>query len=415
MGQIGLIGQTLFCRQTCLRRVVVAAAALALTAPVAISADAPAKKPAEKHHKLPDAMLKTGTFDDKAGKDAASKDSVAKDVAKDSVKSTDKAAPKSTPPPPQAWTVAEIEAAKQQCAVALKGLDAVAAPEEPKREGSCGTPAPFRLLSLGSKPQVAFDPPPLLTCDMIVSLSKWLKNDLQPLAKKHLASEIIKIETMSDYSCRAAYGRVGGKWSEHAFANALDIRGFVTAKAETASVLEGWGPTGRDIIAAAKAAASKAAADATATADANKAAAEKKNAVASAKPGPAPGPSNPPAGATTTTVTATSPPRDVTTSSTAASLPSLFRSTVAPLPASAVDPANTGLGFKEPSRLGGPKDKKDDAPTLGPKGQAALFLRGAHAAACKIFGTTLGPEANNAHRNHFHVDMAPRKGTKYCE
>ena len=43
------------------------------------------------------------------------------------------------------------------------------------------------------------------------------------------------------------------------------------------------------------------------------------------------------------------------------------------------------------------------------------FLKGAHAAACQIFGTTLGPEANNAHRNHFHVDMAPRKVKKICD
>ncbi|HXE00761.1 MAG TPA: extensin family protein [Hyphomicrobium sp.] len=39
----------------------------------------------------------------------------------------------------------------------------------------------------------------------------------------------------------------------------------------------------------------------------------------------------------------------------------------------------------------------------------------AHAAACRIFGTTLGPEANADHRNHFHVDMAPRKFTKICD
>ena len=37
------------------------------------------------------------------------------------------------------------------------------------------------------------------------------------------------------------------------------------------------------------------------------------------------------------------------------------------------------------------------------------FLRDIHASACKVFGTVLGPEANNAHRNHFHVDMAKRQ------
>ena len=44
------------------------------------------------------------------------------------------------------------------------------------------------------------------------------------------------------------------------------------------------------------------------------------------------------------------------------------------------------------------------------------FLRAAHRSACKIFGTVLGPEANNAHQNHFHVDMAERdQEHRICE
>jgi hypothetical protein len=37
------------------------------------------------------------------------------------------------------------------------------------------------------------------------------------------------------------------------------------------------------------------------------------------------------------------------------------------------------------------------------------FLREVHAGACAIFGTTLGPEANADHKNHFHLDMTPRR------
>jgi hypothetical protein len=50
-----------------------------------------------------------------------------------------------------------------------------------------------------------------------------------------------------------------------------------------------------------------------------------------------------------------------------------------------------------------------------PPARISGFLHAAHGGACRIFGTTLGPEANNAHRNHFHVDMAPRKHTNICE
>jgi hypothetical protein len=45
----------------------------------------------------------------------------------------------------------------------------------------------------------------------------------------------------------------------------------------------------------------------------------------------------------------------------------------------------------------------------------AQFLRRMHESACGIFGTVLGPEANEAHRNHFHLDLAARKRSAFCE
>jgi hypothetical protein len=41
--------------------------------------------------------------------------------------------------------------------------------------------------------------------------------------------------------------------------------------------------------------------------------------------------------------------------------------------------------------------------------ERAAFLHAVHAGACRIFGTTLGPEANEAHKNHFHLDMTERR------
>lgn len=43
------------------------------------------------------------------------------------------------------------------------------------------------------------------------------------------------------------------------------------------------------------------------------------------------------------------------------------------------------------------------------------FLRALHRGACKHFGTVLGPEANNAHREHFHFDLHPRRHSNYCQ
>ena len=50
-----------------------------------------------------------------------------------------------------------------------------------------------------------------------------------------------------------------------------------------------------------------------------------------------------------------------------------------------------------------------------PSTPEAKFVHAIHEAACKMFGTVLGPEANDAHKDHFHLDLAPRPGSAYCE
>jgi hypothetical protein len=47
--------------------------------------------------------------------------------------------------------------------------------------------------------------------------------------------------------------------------------------------------------------------------------------------------------------------------------------------------------------------------------QKTFFLRKVHESACGIFTTVLGPEANEAHRNHLHLDLAQRRISALCE
>jgi len=329
-----------------------------------------------------------------------------------------------TPPPPDVWTPAEIETAMARCTQALKGLDATVEPQPPIKEGKCGTPAPVRLISIGKKPQVTFSPPALVNCNMLAPLNTWINNELQPLAAKQLGAKIVKVEVMSDYSCRTAFGRVGHKLSEHAYVDALDIRGFVTEKNQTVHVIEAWGATSRDLVAAAAAAKAQAEKLATAQADAAKAGQDNLR--------------DPRAGSDKA-----QPPTAV-----ASSLGTPGSGLVKSTRANGVDKVTVTLsgGIKRQSvamnaaRLGGPNaDKRREgsksaagkkgkeaasekvatlsptALTVPPSGPRARFLRSAHAAACRIFGTTLGPEANEAHRNHFHVDMAERKYKKICD
>jgi hypothetical protein len=275
---------------------------------------------------------------------------------------------------PPAWSAQDIAAARARCGKLLEGLAVVVIPHEPVREGSeCGTPAPVQLVSAGSYPEVAFSPPPLLTCEMVVALHRWLDGEVQPLARRHLGSPIVRVATMSSFSCRVA--KATGRLSEHGRVNALDIGAFMTAEGQTVLVLADWGPIAREVAAGAIAAR---------TADR-----KKKGQVAARSEREAKAPQRSIPAVAGITVEFSTP-------------------TVGQQPT-----AGVGLGWAPPSRVGGPKAADSaDAEALNRK---ALFLRGVHRAACGIFATTLGPEANKAHKNHFHFDMAARKNGNFCE
>jgi hypothetical protein len=44
----------------------------------------------------------------------------------------------------------------------------------------------------------------------------------------------------------------------------------------------------------------------------------------------------------------------------------------------------------------------------------AAFLKRLHDGSCRVFATVLGPEANEAHRDHFHLDVKVRRSQAIC-
>jgi len=295
----------------------------------------------------------------------------------------------------------DIEAEQARCTALLKGLAIVATIKEPIEEGECGALAPVELTSVGKKPAVTFSPPAIVTCELAAELAGWVAQDVQPLAREFLKHPVSRIETMSSYSCRHAYGRKRTKLSEHGRANALDIRGFVSDAGETAYVLEDWGLTSAEIAAASAAAHQEQAAraaEAGRQAAAAKAAADAAKAKAIAQGKSAPPSPSAPASAANPLATA--------------------KTLVEGLPQ-----APASLSLNPPQHLGGATPNAAAAPVPATPPPAAaepptaksLFLRAVHDKACLRFGTTLGPEANADHRNHIHVDMAERKVRKICD
>jgi hypothetical protein len=48
------------------------------------------------------------------------------------------------------------------------------------------------------------------------------------------------------------------------------------------------------------------------------------------------------------------------------------------------------------------------------KGPEAAFLREIRDGACRMFSTVLSPDYNDLHRDHLHLDQAPRGGWSFC-
>jgi hypothetical protein len=335
---------------------------------------------------------------------------------------------------PEQWSDADVKAAMTQCGQLLAGLDAQFTYQGQVRSGACGTPVPIELSGFGKGVGVTISPPVVVNCATAAAMHKWLKQQVQPLAKGHLGTSIVQVNTMSSYACRNRYGARQAPLSQHAFANAIDVRSFVTAKGQLIDVELHWGPT-RQEVAAFEAAKAKKLAEAKA-----QAAVPQQSAGATAVQPTAATPAAAPVTNSWTThvsrpgqpgivVAALAGYRDTASAIAAPAaqahpspsprpvaahasvLP--IRATFPVLPSGASLAADNGMKIVATGRiatLGAPGPQPGE-----PLDQRAKFLRSVHESGCSVFGTVLGPEANHAHRNHLHVDMAQRRAGSFCQ
>lgn len=79
-----------------------------------------------------------------------------------------------------------------------------------------------------------------MTCGLGYAFTVWVQSDLQIPAMGEFGSPVVRVETMGTYSCRNINGAAGGKLSEHATANAVDVAAFLLKDGRRISVLGGW-------------------------------------------------------------------------------------------------------------------------------------------------------------------------------
>jgi hypothetical protein len=330
-----------------------------------------------------------------------------------------KAAAKAEAPAPGEWSDAEIIAALRDCLRRLAPLGAEVEVSQPIKEERCGAPAPVVLKRIGlGAGRVELQPPAMVNCAMVSSLHAWVEKTLQPAAQELLGSPVVRIRNASGYACRNRIGTTyhADRLSEHALANAIDIFAFVTADGRTVEVLKQWGPTARELREEQEKAAEAAAEAKAAAGEAEKAAAAAARAAARA-----------PRGAKREEAKA-----EADRTQQAAQRK---RGEAEKLEAERRDLMRTAElyrlgrgtdGGQPPRHQRSDKEKTAGARGLTPValvkdgappaiGAEAAFLRQLHRGACATFGTVLGPDANEAHRNHFHFDLAHRKRSAFCE
>lgn len=77
-------------------------------------------------------------------------------------------------------------------------------------------------------------------CPLARNFSAWVQGPVQEAARKIYGLAVVRVETMGSYACRQVRGIASASLSEHAFANAIDVSGFVLADGRRVTVLSGW-------------------------------------------------------------------------------------------------------------------------------------------------------------------------------
>ncbi|HEY8564016.1 MAG TPA: extensin family protein [Beijerinckiaceae bacterium] len=149
-------------------------------------------------------------------------------------------APLQVADPPNALTrfkLGRLERDRDLCASTLRTSSLVYTPVPDQVTGEgCGFEAAVEV----TRSSLAFDRPFRASCGLAAAWAMVEAHVLQQAARQHLGQPVVRIEHFGTYACRNLYHREGGRRSEHARANAIDIAAFVLADGTRVSVRQDW-------------------------------------------------------------------------------------------------------------------------------------------------------------------------------
>lgn len=125
--------------------------------------------------------------------------------------------------------------------LATSGLQFAVLPD--KEVAGCELRDVVRISSLA---QVNVGAPFMLSCRAALSLALWERHSLLPVSQRLLGATPRRIEHFGSFACRNVYGREGGRRSQHASADALDVAGFVFSDGRRITVARNWDSVGSE-------------------------------------------------------------------------------------------------------------------------------------------------------------------------
>ncbi|MGE7418478.1 extensin family protein [Methylobacterium tarhaniae] len=110
------------------------------------------------------------------------------------------------------------------CLRRLERLGVKAEPVAPLADGMCGAARPLRVTELPDGVPLA--PAATLTCVAAEALGRW-STEVRVIAERTLSKAPQKVQIGGSYECRGQNHDPAAKLSEHAYANGVDVMGFV--------------------------------------------------------------------------------------------------------------------------------------------------------------------------------------------
>ncbi|MBM1171787.1 extensin-like domain-containing protein [Microvirga arabica] len=135
------------------------------------------------------------------------------------------------------WKLSRLEGNRGQCLAVLDGSPVAhrAVPDRASEDG-CGLSNAVEV----SRSSVGLSGSFTATCPLTVAWALFERHVLLPAARDHLGQEVVRVVHFGTYACRNINHRAGGRRSEHATANAIDIAGFVLADGRQITVRSYW-------------------------------------------------------------------------------------------------------------------------------------------------------------------------------